>query len=275
MSEEIDLDDCYKTALDLAEQAGKMISESVYNSKRIQTKSGNVDFVTETDKEVENFLINSFKAKYPLHKFIGEESKAAGIHSELTNSPTWIIDPVDGTMNFVHTYPFVAVSIGLAVNKEVVLGVVYNPLLKRLYEARKGHGAFCNGVKLQVSGQTDLSQSLLLSEMGSSRQPEKIELVFTNMRHLITKIHSFRASGSGALNMCSIAAGEADAYYEFGLHCWDIAAGTIIVREAGGTVVDTEGGPLDIMCRRVLCAGSPQLAESLSKELKHMVLERD
>ncbi|XP_023237087.1 inositol monophosphatase 1-like [Centruroides sculpturatus] len=275
MSEEVNLDDCYKTALALAEKAGQMIAESVHNSKRIQTKSCTVDFVTETDKEVENFLRKSLQEKYPSHKFIGEESKEKGIPCDFTDAPTWIIDPVDGTMNFIHTYPFVAVSIGLAVNKEVVVGVIYNPLLKRLYEARKGNGAFCNGIRLQASGQTELDQSLLVSEMGSSRNPEKIELVFANMRHLINKVHSFRASGSGALNMCAIASGEADAYYEFGLHCWDIAAGTIIVQEAGGTVIDTEGGPIDIMARRVLCAGSSKLAYSLSKELKHMTLERD
>ncbi|NXO17231.1 IMPA1 monophosphatase, partial [Oriolus oriolus] len=118
--------------------------------------------------------------------FIGEESVAAGEASILTDNPTWIIDPIDGTTNFVHRFPFVAVSIGFVVNKKIEFGIVYSCVEDKMYTARKGKGAFCNGQKLQVSGQEDITKSLLVTELGSNRDPEAIKIILSNMERLLS-----------------------------------------------------------------------------------------
>ncbi|XP_077983143.1 inositol monophosphatase 1-like [Glandiceps talaboti] len=269
-------DDHFEVVVRIAREAGEVIREAYKLEKRVLTKSSAADLVTETDQRVEKMIISKLKEKFPTHSFIGEESVAAGGHCNLTDNPTWIIDPIDGTTNFVHRFPYVAVCIALVVNKITEIGVVYNAIHDEMFTARREQGAFCNGEKLHVSGQEDLSRALLLTEVGSSRDADIIKTVLDNIEHLISSpAHGFRSLGSAALNMCEVARGCADAYYEFGIHCWDYAASDIIVREAGGVVIDTEGGVLDLMSRRVLAASSKQLADQISPKIQHLVLERD
>ncbi|MGH0149219.1 UNVERIFIED_CONTAM: hypothetical protein FKN15_014629 [Acipenser sinensis] len=208
--------------------------------------------------------------------FIGEESVAAGESSILTDNPTWIIDPIDGTTNFVHRFPFVAVSIGFAVKKELEFGVVYSCMEDKMYTARKGKGAFCNGVQLKVSGQEDITKSLIITELGSNRNPDTVKRVLANMdRLLCVPVHGIRAVGTAAVNMCLVATGGADAYYEIGIHCWDMAAAAVIVTEAGGVVMDVTGGPFDLMSRRLITASSRAIGERIAKELQAFPCERD
>lgn len=268
-----DLDLYCEAAVSLAKEAGEIIKAAWKKKKNIAAKTSDVDLVTETDQQVEKVLLEGFKSKFPDHRFIGEESTAAGMKAELTDAPTWIIDPVDGTMNFIHGFPYCAVSIGLAINKEVVVGVVYNPILDQMFTACKGKGAYCNGSKLEVSHQKELALALLVVEHVLARY--RAEVADANVKTLLSSCHGLRAMGSAALNMCHVASGACDAYFEFGIHCWDIAAGSLIVLEAGGVVMDTETGPLDMMERRVLCASSLELAEAVSKKLQHVRLERD
>lgn len=117
-----------------------------------ETKSGEIDLVTETDQQIEKLLIDSLSKQFPDHKFIGEESVAEGSQCSLTNCPTWIIDPIDGTMNFVHSFPHSCISIALFVNQKPSIGIIYNPVLNQLFTARKGKGAFLNGERITVSG---------------------------------------------------------------------------------------------------------------------------
>ncbi|XP_059832547.1 inositol monophosphatase 2 isoform X2 [Hypanus sabinus] len=209
-------------------------------------------------------------------RFIAEESVAAGEKCILTDDPTWIIDPIDGTCNFVHGAPVVAVSIGLAVNKELELGVIYNCVEEKLYTGRKGHGAFCNGQTLQASKETDVSKALILTELGSIREPRALRMLFNNMERLLSvQAHGIRIIGSAALDLCHVASGDVEAFYQFGLHCWDMAAAAVIVREAGGFLIDTTGGPLDLMSRRVVAAGTLQLAQQIAQELQPVAYERD
>lgn len=275
MTTERDTEAFYCTAIELVKEAGTVVRKAIGKGKNVETKTDFSDLVTESDKEVEKLLIGKLREEFPNHRFIGEESVAAGLKSELTTEPTWIIDPIDGTMNFVHGFPVVAVSVALAVDKKVVLGIVYNPILDRMYTAREGKGSFCNGTRLHVSGNADISKALIVSEVGSSREPSKMEFVFRNMHRITEKAHGLRCMGSAALNMCFVAAGEADAYYEFGIHCWDMAAAALVVTEAGGVVMDTEGGPLNLMNRRVICASSKDLADVISQTIEHIELESD
>ncbi|XP_046497839.1 inositol monophosphatase 1 isoform X1 [Equus quagga] len=268
--------ECMDYAVTLARRAGEVVRDALKNEMNVMIKSSPADLVTSTDQKVEKMLISSIKEKYPSHSFIGEESVAAGEKSVLTDNPTWIIDPIDGTTNFVHRFPFVAVSIGFLVNKKMEFGVVYSCVEDKMYTGRKGKGAFCNGQKLQVSRQEDITKSLLVTELGSSRTPETVRIVLSNMEKLLCiPIHGIRGVGTAAVNMCLVAAGVADAYYEMGIHCWDMAGAGIIVTEAGGVLMDVTGGPFDLMSRRIIAASSKTLAERIAKEIQILPFQRD
>ncbi|XP_019383394.1 PREDICTED: inositol monophosphatase 1 isoform X2 [Gavialis gangeticus] len=268
--------ECMDYAVTLARKAGEVVREALKKEISIMTKSSPADLVTVTDQKVEQMIISAVKEKYPSHSFIGEESVAAGEGSTLTDNPTWIIDPIDGTTNFVHRFPFVAVSIGFSVNKKMEFGIVYSCVEDKMYTGRKGKGAFCNGQKLQVSGQEDITKSLLVTELGSNRDPEVLKTVLSNMEKLLgIPVHGIRAVGTAAVNMCLVATGGADAYYEMGIHCWDMAGAGIIITEAGGVLLDVSGGPFDLMSRRIIAASSQTLGERIAKELQIIPLKRD
>ncbi|KAG9478693.1 hypothetical protein GDO78_012381 [Eleutherodactylus coqui] len=163
-----------------------------------------------------------------------------------------------------------------ATDQKVEFGVVYSCVEDKMYTGRKGKGAYCNGQKLQVSGQKDVTKSMIITELGSNRNPEIIKIVLSNMERLLCiPIHGIRAVGTAAVNMCLVASGGADAYYEMGIHCWDMAAAAVIVTEAGGVVLDAKGGPFDLMSCRVIAASSKEIGERISKELQLIPLVRD
>nr|XP_012235042.1 PREDICTED: LOW QUALITY PROTEIN: inositol monophosphatase 1-like [Linepithema humile] len=271
----LDIDECYIEILRLVKQAGSIIREKIYQPKDVLTKSCDVDLVTEWDQKVEKLVIDGVLQKYPDHKFIGEETTASGQKIELTDAPTWIIDPIDGTMNFVHGLPHTCISVALLINKTAEIGIVYNPILEQLFTARKGKGAFLNGAPIHVSEEKELRKALIMVEMGTSRDPEKLKIMLQNITLLTARVHGLRSLGSAALNMCMVALGGVDVCFEFGIHAWDIAAGDLIVREAGGVSIDPAGGPFDVMSRRTLCASTKELAQELSKILVQYYPERD
>uniref|UniRef100_A0ABI7WAE3 Inositol-1-monophosphatase n=1 Tax=Felis catus TaxID=9685 RepID=A0ABI7WAE3_FELCA len=254
----------------------KIIRKALSEEKRVSTKTSAADLVTETDHLVEGLIISELQKRFPSHRFIAEEAAAAGAKCVLTPSPTWIVDPIDGTCNFVHRFPTVAVSIGFAVNQELEFGVIYHCTEERLYTGRRGRGAFCNGQRLRVSGETDISKALVLTEIGPKRDPATLKLFLSNMERLLhAKAHGVRVIGSSTLALCHLASGAADAYYQFGLHCWDLAAATVIIREAGGIVMDTSGGPLDLMSCRVVAAGTREMATLIAQALQTINYGRD
>lgn len=276
MSEQSALVDKYfDAALSLVKTAGNLIKEHVNGFKNFELKSCDIDFVTEIDKKVETTLIGGLSKHFPDHKFIGEESVSDGGKCELTDAPTWVIDPVDGTMNFVHGFPHSCISLGLLINKESVAGIVYNPLLEQLFTAKKGKGAFLNDKPIHVSQVKELNKALITTEAGTSRDEDRLKILFENYQRIIPKVHGIRTLGSAALNMSMVALGGADANFEFGIHAWDVAAGDIIVREAGGVCIDPAGGPFDVLARRVLCASTPELAQALAQTLCQYYPERD
>ncbi|XP_049888624.1 inositol monophosphatase 1 [Epinephelus moara] len=254
----------------------QVVRGALQDDRKVMTKSCSVDLVTQTDQKVEQLIIQSVKDKFPTHKFIGEESVAAGEPCVLTDSPTWIIDPIDGTTNFVHAFPFVAVSIGFSVNKQVEFGVVYSCLEDKMYTARRGRGAFRDGEPLQVSDQEDIKQSIIATEFGSNRDPEAVDKIFSSLRNVLCiPVHGVRGAGTAAINMCLVASGCVEAYYEMGIHVWDVAASSLIVSEAGGVLMDVEGGDVDLMSRRILAANKRTIAERLVKEINHFSPPRD
>lgn len=265
----------YRAVLQLVKEAGSIVREKINQPQDPMTKSCDVDLVTEWDQKVEKLLIDGISSKFPDHKFIGEEGSSLGNKVELTNAPTWIIDPIDGTMNFVHGLPLTCISIALLIDQVPEIGIVYNPILEQLFTACRGQGAYLNGAPIHVSGEKELRKALVMMEMGTSRDPEKMKIVLENASILTPQVHGIRSLGSAALNMCMVARGGADISFEYGIHAWDIAAGDIIVREAGGVCIDPAGGPFDVMSRRVLCASTMELAQELAKILVQYYPERD
>ncbi|KAJ8329520.1 hypothetical protein O5D80_002341 [Batrachochytrium dendrobatidis] len=235
------------------------------------------DLVTKTDCAVEELCFKSLKAFYPDHVFIGEESTSTVTRCSFDNRPTWIIDPVDGTMNFCHGFPFTAISIGLCINTLPVLGVIYNPILDHLYYATSGTGSYLvspsTGIlcpqRLPLSPSpvpSSLATALIATEYGASKDTDILHAKIRAIQRVITTPvagRGIRSLGSAALSMCMVAEGGVDAYYEAGIHAWDICAGIVIVREAGGVAINLGKDPkchdsvlnedVDVMARSILC----------------------
>ncbi|CAM9654638.1 unnamed protein product [Ectocarpus sp. 12 AP-2014] len=243
---------CYNEALASAKAAavaaGEIITAAISSEEnsQLQVKSG-VDLVTETDKAAERAIIERLRASHPDHQFMGEEStfeeagggEAVDAHI-IGTSPTWVIDPLDGTTNFVHGYPLFCVSIALAVDGVPVIGVVYHPVSGDLYTACRGEGAFLNGVKVEVRPAQGLGDALVVNNIGPARDEAFIATTLGRLGELLRRnVQAIRMSGSAALNMCHVACGKLDCYYEDGYGGpWDVAAGLVIVREAKGVVRD-------------------------------------
>ncbi|KAI0325422.1 hypothetical protein GY45DRAFT_248521 [Cubamyces sp. BRFM 1775] len=250
----------------LARKAGALIlegSEAIRASGAMDEKKNSVDLVTEYDVRVEELVKSELSAKFPTFKFIGEESYAAGARTSLTDEPTFCVDPIDGTTNFVHGFPAVCVSIGLISGKRPVLGVLYNPFLDQLYSAVKGGGAFlAQGgrppARLPLAKPRplpSLSQALLGIEWGSDRSADMVNHKGDSFKRLAGNpaegvvggrmAHSLRSLGSAALNFAMVAQGGLDLYWEIGCWPWDVCAGSIIAQEAGCFVAGSHNSPLD------------------------------
>ncbi|KAL3820808.1 hypothetical protein ACJIZ3_006713 [Penstemon smallii] len=267
MAQKGSVEDFLAVAVDAAKKAGEIIRFGFYETKRVEHK-GLVDLVTETDKNCEELIFNSLKLQYPDHKFIGEETTAAFGTTELTDEPTWIVDPLDGTTNFVHGFPFVCVSIGLTIGRIPTVGVVYNPIMDELFTAIHGKGAFLNGKPIKASSQNELVKSLLATEAGTKRDKSTLDASTNRINSLLFKVRSLRMSGSCALNLCGVACGRLDLFYEVGFGGpWDVAAGAVIVREAGGVVFDPSGKDFDISSQRI-AASNPFLKDAFLEALQ-------
>ncbi|KAJ1690269.1 hypothetical protein LUZ63_014424 [Rhynchospora breviuscula] len=256
MEDGASLPDMLAVAVEAAKAAGDIIRKGFYQKKNVEHK-GQVDLVTETDKACEELIFNHLTKHYPDHKFIGEETSAVFGTDELTDHPTWIVDPLDGTTNFVHGFPFVCVSIGLTIGKLPTIGVVYNPILNELFTGVRGQGSFLNGSPIKASSQDELVKALLVTEAGTNRDVAVVDGTTNRINKLLFKVRSIRMCGSLAMNLCGVACGRLDLCYEIGFGGpWDVAAGVVIVQEAGGLVFDPDGGELNLMSRRAAASNS-------------------
>lgn len=263
-----ELHEAFDFTIELARRCGAIVKTAFSLPKEIDLKSSAVDLVTKTDQEVEKTIIGAIKSKYPSHRIIGEESTAAGIPVILTDEPTWVIDPVDGTTNFVCGFPYTAVCIGVMINKMPVIGVVYNPIMDQMFSAKKDGGATMNGKTLKVSDTKEMEQSLILSEFGSSRDEKMQKAVIDNMYNVVmAPVRGIRGLGSAACNICAVASGQADAYFETGMHIWDICAAGLILQEAGGVNISTDGSELNYLNRKFIGACTMPLAQKIASKL--------
>ena len=219
-----------------ARQAGKILMSGVGQKIQIDHKS-EIDLVTEIDRLSEDFLLDHIRERYPDDRIVAEES---GIIQGNTGN-VWHIDPLDGTINYAHGIPIFAVSLGYMQDGELRLGVVYDPVRDECYTAKRGKGAFLNGKPLQVSAADELIQSLLVTGFPydiRERQDNNLD----HYSNLSLQSQGVRRLGSAALDLCYVAAGRFDGFWEVQIQSYDIAAGILIVEEAGGTVTDVYGG---------------------------------
>jgi len=276
----------------VSREAGQLIVAAFNEKKHIAIKTNQLDIVTETDKQAEAHIIRAIQQLYPTHAFIGEESHDTPGQYHITDSPTWVIDPIDGTNNFVHSLPFVCVAIGVLVRREMAVAVIHAPILGETFTAIRGRGAYltnhpvypplpaslatlppaptADSHRLSTSAITALNAAAVITELGYDRSAAGMHTALERLRLLCCghSMQSLRSYGSCALNMCYVAVGRAEAYYEgrdamIGPKPWDSGAAALIVRESGGCVYDTNGGTYDMCSGRVLACNNEEMARLL------------
>lgn len=251
-------------AVRAARVAGSIIVRGFENRDNLETEvKGENDFVTQIDKEAEEAIISKIKQSYPDHTFLGEESGESG---NADSEYQWVIDPLDGTTNFIKGIPHFAVSIALLHKGRLDQAVVFDPIRSELFTASRGQGAQLNGYRIRATKPRDLTSTILATAFPFKAKHAHADyaLRFNKIFH---ECGDIRRSGSAALDLAYVAAGRYDGYWERGIKAWDIAAGELLVREAGGLVTDYTGGN-DPLYKGEIIAGSVKVVQTLVKHLK-------
>ena len=242
--------------------AGAILKELWGNLENIQEKGRPGDLVTEADQQAEAAVLEVLHRHLPEHQILAEESgKLGGSKSQYL----WAIDPLDGTTNYAHGFPMAATSVGLMIDGVPQVGAVYNPFSNELFRAARGLGATCNRRPIAVSATSELSKSLLITGFAYDRR-ETSDNNYAEFCHLTHLTQGVRRVGCASMDLASVACGRLDGYWERGIQPWDMAAGIVILKEAGGKVTAYDGSPLDINSGRIL-ATNGKIHEELSKAL--------
>lgn len=240
-------------AIQIARDAGQVLAERFGRTSLQVSNKGDIDLVTESDLAAERLIIERIRSYYPRHAILSEEA-GASTHHEGAGEYKWIVDPLDGTTNYAHGYPCFCVSIALERRGEVVLGVVYDPMRDELFAAERGEGSTLNGRRVRVSEVDDLNRALLCTGFPYDVR-ERSEFV----RHFggfIMHAQAVRRDGAAALDLAYVACGRFEGFWEEGLRPWDVAAGKILVEEAGGRVSRYDGSPFDIYTPPILASNT-------------------
>ncbi len=253
-------------AIEAARAAGKVIFRNMsrIHSLSIQTKEKN-DFVSEVDLQAEHEIINVIHRVYPQHSILAEESGSR--NSGSNDEYQWIIDPLDGTINFLHGFPHYSVSIALKHKERLEVAVIYDPFKDELFCAGRGNGASLNDRKIRVSKLPSFDGALLATGF-PFRENQNIDTYLTSLKDIMLQTSGIRRAGSAALDLAYVAAGRVDGFWEFGLNTWDIAAGSLIVQEAGGLVGDPKGGHTHLETGNIVAANAKifrQILQNLNK----------
>lgn len=259
MTNAIDTSSLALVATQAAIQAGQLLRKGFGSSFEIKQKPGNHNFVTEYDHMAEAIVLNAIRLHFPDHNILAEESGLL----ESSDSPyLWVIDPLDGTLNFTNHLPMFAVSIGIAYQKEIVAGVIYQPMLNELFIAEKGKGSFMNGNPLTVTSLARLDQAVISTGMPSNVREEGNPYL-PNFQKIVKQGSAIREIGSAALSLAYLSAGRMSAFWIDSLQPWDMAAGKLLVEEAGGRVTHYDGTPHDIFSSKSLLATNGYLHDTL------------
>ncbi len=267
--------DLIRSYLDLATEAAREAGDYAHRARvsdlQITTKTNEMDIVTQIDSRNEQAIRDAVLAQYPDHVFLGEELGASDKDSlnKQRGQVRWIIDPIDGTVNFAHGLPIWCVSVGVEVDGVVECGVIYNPNLNEMFSVRRGAGAFLNGTRIQVSKQANYKQGLFVTGFpyNVDENPESVIEQFTNFLH---KGMLIRRLGSAALDLAYVACGRFEAFWEIGLSPWDTSAGQLMVREAGGRVTHYDGSDYNIYKKSIIATNGlhHEMIEEIIAEVK-------
>ena len=233
-------------AVNLAQEAGALLMKKIAQSLEIHYK-GDINLVTEADKMSENLIVAAIRQNFPDHGILSEESPAILDGSSFR----WIIDPLDGTTNYAHGYPVFCVSMALEKEGEIILGVIYDPTRQDTFVAERGEGAYLNGKKLAVSATPDLNRSLLATGFPYDIRESK-DNNLNYFAAMAKEVQAIRRAGAAALDIAYIAAGRFDGFWELKLQPWDMAAGCLLVEEAGGKITDIMGSPWNMLSPNIL-----------------------
>ncbi|MGN6475965.1 MAG: inositol monophosphatase family protein [Flavipsychrobacter sp.] len=233
--------------LEATKEAGKIIQQYFQGSFNIENKEGINNLVTEVDKHSEKAIIDIIRKNYPEHSIISEEEGEMLQESDYQ----WIIDPIDGTVNFAHGIPICCVSIGLKHKDELLLGAVYNPMMNELFFAEKGKGAYLNDKPIRVSSKTNCAKACLVTGF-PYKWPNSSEHPIRVFERFILEGLPVRRLGSAAIDLCWVACGRFDGFWEYNLSSWDVAAGYLIVQEAGGRITNFDGAPYSVFDKETL-----------------------
>jgi len=252
-------------AIELARAAGEVLKHYMSREKRVELK-GRANLVTIADKEAEALIIGLIQQRYPNHAILAEESGSSGPASATEGK--WIIDPLDGTTNFAHQYPFFSVSIGFEQAGRMVCGAVYDPWRDEMFSGARGLGSFVNGVRMQVSDVESLRSALIMTGFAYNFR-DRLRHAMSQFEAFLVESQAVRRGGSAALDMCYTALGRVDGFWEMDLQPWDTAAGVVILEEAGGRVTDFSGGEFSIYGNQMI-ASNGRLHEEMMRVLANI-----
>lgn len=228
-----------ETAAEIAREAGALVLS--FGERKIGFElKGEHDLVTKADRASEALIVERLRAHFPSHGIVAEE----GGGNESTSEYRWYVDPLDGTTNFAHGFPAYNVTLGLEHAGEMIAGVVFDPTRNEMFAAERGSGSFLNGERIHVSKSARIETSLVATGFPSRKRHENVNVHFYYQLAMLS--HGVRRAGSAALDLAYVACGRLDAFWEFSLNPWDVAAGVLLVREAGGTCSDMHGGPMSV-----------------------------
>ena len=244
----MNMDKTIQAAREAALKAGQMLRENIGQSSEISYK-GAIDLVTNFDTQAQGVIFDHLSSCFPDHDYLAEE----GLSQKKGAEFRWIIDPLDGTTNYAHHFPVFTVSIALQREGEVVLGLIYDPMREEIFSAVKGEGAFLNGKGVRVSAVDDLNRSLLATGFPYDVRVSEVNNI-AHFNNFLTRVQGIRRCGSAAMDLCYVACGRFDGFWELKLSPWDMAAGALIVQEAGGLISDFQDGEFTIYGAEILAS---------------------
>ncbi|MCK5324848.1 MAG: inositol monophosphatase [Woeseiaceae bacterium] len=243
-----------------ARRGGNSLMRNLVRLEKLKIeKKGRNDYVSEADREAEREVIGTIHKHYPDHAILAEESGASG-----DSDTVWIIDPLDGTTNYLHRFPIFAVSIGVQINGRMEHGVVYDPMRQELFTASRGVGAQLDGRRIRVSGQLNLEHALIGTGFPYRQAESELVPYLGMLGKIVQNTAGVRRPGAAALDLCYVAAGRFDGFWETGLKPWDIAAGSLLIREAGGIISGLDGSENFLETGHIL-TGTPKIYAGLAK----------
>jgi myo-inositol-1(or 4)-monophosphatase len=245
-----------ETAAEIAREAGALLIN--YFERRVAFElKGDFDLVTEADRASEKLVVERLRSHFPAHSIVAEEGGGHDTGSEFR----WYVDPLDGTTNFAHGYPMFNITLALEQMGRLVAGVIYDPIRGELFAAERGAGSYVNNRRIHVSKARRLEESLLVTGFPSRKRHQNVNVHFFHQAAMVT--HGVRRSGSAALDLAYVASGRLDGFWEFWLNPWDLAAGVLLVEEAGGRVTDMKGGELNLRGPHVVATNGKIHEEAL------------